>query len=82
MPKQDLVDLTDDELANAAGNVQPGSINYPKYKAEFQRRQLTISREVADAQISAAWWTRASAIAVAASVVLTAIGIWFGLWSQ
>ena len=43
---------------------------------EFKRRELEIQRGVARAQIKAARWTMWSAIAVAASVLVTALGIW------
>lgn len=60
----------------------------------FRRCELAVQRRVAnsqieasehqlaaaDAQKSAAKWTRVSAIAVAASVVVTVIGIWLNFF--
>lgn len=43
---------------------------------EFRRRELEVQRNVAKAQIKAANWTRWSAVAVAISVIVTAVGIW------
>ncbi|MBT9385490.1 hypothetical protein KM176_16570 [Pseudooceanicola sp. CBS1P-1] len=67
--------MSDDELAQAASNCAENSMNRWKTDAEFKRREMLLQRDVAKAQISATWWTRASAIAVAVSVVVTALGI-------
>ncbi|WP_282077190.1 hypothetical protein [Epibacterium ulvae] len=72
-----LQEYTDEELASVSG--QPGSIEDYRRTMEFKRRALSIDRAVACAQIKAANWTKWSAIAVAVSVVVTTIGIWFDL---
>ncbi|WP_170565944.1 hypothetical protein [Ruegeria atlantica] len=70
----DLQDRTDEQLAADAS--QPGSQMAHWIEFEFRRRELQIARETSLAQISAARWTMGSAIAVAVSVVVAAVGIW------
>lgn len=69
-----LREFTDEELASVGG--QPGSLEDYRHTMEFRRRNLVLHKDVADAQIKAANATRWSALAVAVSVVVTAIGIW------
>tara|TARA_R100000789_G_scaffold60589_1_gene58097 strand:- start:3463 stop:3699 length:237 start_codon:yes stop_codon:yes gene_type:complete len=74
-----LREFTDEELAQVGG--QPGSMEDYRHTMEFRRRELTVHRAVAEAQIKAANWTRWSAVAVAVSVVVTAAGVWID-WVQ
>lgn len=69
-----LEDMTDQELAAVGG--MPGSLEDYQRTFEFHRRDMDLKRKVAVAQISAARWTKISAIAVGGSVVITAFGIW------
>lgn len=73
MPRP-ISEYTDEELARVGG--LPGSREDYTHTMEFRRRELQVQRDVADAQIKAAQWTMWSAIAVALSVVVTALGIW------
>lgn len=70
----DLNNMTDEQLAAVGG--MSGSIEEYQRTFEFRRRDMELKRDVAVAQISAARWTRISAIAVGISVVVTALGIW------
>jgi hypothetical protein len=64
-----------DELFNHMGTCQPGSVQHGTYEAEIARRKAVKDEKVAEAQISAARWTKRSAIVAAASLVITAAGL-------
>lgn len=65
----------DDDLFVHSG--QEGSEMAYRHDQEVRRRSFEREKEVGKAQVRAAFWTMWSAIAVASSVILTALGIWF-----
>ncbi len=69
----EIVDMTDEQLARVGG--MPGSIEDYRRTMEFRRRTLRLQRDVGRAQIRAANWTVVSAIAVMATVIVTAVGL-------
>ena len=66
---------SDDELFEHGG--QEGSEVAYRHDQELRRRAFALAQEVGCAQKRAAKWQMWSAIAVAVSVGVTALGIWF-----
>jgi hypothetical protein len=66
---------SDDELFEHGG--QEGSEMAYRHDQEIRRRAFALAQEVGRAQKRAANWQMWSAFAVALSVVVTALGIWF-----
>lgn len=70
----ELYDLSDKELLQKMGSAQPGSMVVHTVESEFRRRAIVAQIEAADATKKTARWTMFSAIAIAVSVVVMAVG--------
>lgn len=88
---EDWTKKSDQELFGGVSE-QPGSVASYGRDLEIRRRLFALDSATARAQIDAAeaqkraaeasvkmaWWTMVSALAVAATVILTAAGLWIG----
>ncbi|BEV46019.1 hypothetical protein [Afipia carboxidovorans] len=79
----DLYNLTEDQLLEKMGEAQVESLISHAIRLELQRRALRATVAASEAQITAAnaakdtaVWTKRSAIAIAASVIIMAIGVY------
>jgi hypothetical protein len=71
--EQLLGDLSDEALADYHATVGPGSQSEQEVQAEYMLRQMQMQREVADAAIETANYTRQSARYMRWSVIVLAV---------
>lgn len=90
MSTSDLARQTDDQLFSGHAGEEPGSQIAYWRDLEMRRRIFALDKatsaaqieaanaqkKASDATVSMALWTMISAIAVAATVIFTAIGVW------
>jgi len=72
-PKE-FYDLDDKELLERMGGAQVGSSLVHAIESEFRRRAVVAQIEAAESAKETSKWTKYSAIAIAISVVIMAIG--------
>jgi len=74
----EFYDLTDKQLLEKMGGAQAGSAMVRAVESEFQRRALVAQIEAAQSAKDTSRWTKYSAIAIAISVIVMAIGTFVG----